>query len=85
MKPGQRQQYGLPRAPAGTAELVFESPVVGDAVLPRSLASVRGGSEGSVSIPGLPDPSTRVGDLLAGPAGEEVRPPLARTGAPQQD
>jgi hypothetical protein len=85
LKPGQRQQYGLPRAPAGTAELVFESPVSGDAVLPRSLASVRGASEGSVSIPGLPDLSTRVGELAAGPAGEEVRPPLVKTGAPQQD
>lgn len=63
LKPARRESFGLPRAPAGTAELLFESPVTGDALLPRSRARVRGSSEGSVTIPALPDPSTRVGDL----------------------
>jgi hypothetical protein len=71
LKPGQRERTGFRRAPAGTAELVFESPVAGDAVLPRAGVRIRGASEGSVSIPALPDLETRIGDLPErGPSAE---------------
>ncbi|HMB68320.1 MAG TPA: hypothetical protein VKU85_03380, partial [bacterium] len=63
----RRERTALRRAPAGTAELVFECPVKGDALLPRPLVRVRGGSEGSIALPALPD-LTRMGDLPAGRA-----------------
>jgi hypothetical protein len=63
VRPGFRERTAFRRAPAGTAELVFESPVRGDAVLPRSAVRIRGGSEGSLSIPALPDFSATLDDL----------------------
>ncbi len=63
LRPRMREHTAFRRAPAGTAELVFESPVHGDAILPRDGVRVRGGSEGSISFPALPDLDTRVGDL----------------------
>ena len=74
LKPGERERTGFRRAPAGTADLVFESPVAGDAVLPRAGVRIRGASEGTVSIPALPDLRTRVGDLPVAAPDEE---PLA--------
>jgi hypothetical protein len=70
LRPGFRERTSFRRAPAGTAELVFESPVKGDAILPRELVRVRGGSEGSVGIPGLPELAT-LADLPFGPPPEE--------------
>jgi hypothetical protein len=67
LRPGFRERTALRRAPAGTAELVFECPVRGDALLPRSSVRVRGGSEGTIALPALPD-LTRMGDLPAGRA-----------------
>lgn len=67
VRPGFRERTAFRRAPAGTAELVFESPVKGDAILPRSSVRVRGGSEGTIALPALPDLAT-VGDLPAGRA-----------------
>ncbi len=82
LKPGWRERTSFRRAPAGTAELVFESPVHGDAVLSRTGVRVRGGSEGSVSLPALPDLDTLVGDL---PEAEETAPaPAARVFAPAE-
>ena len=63
LRPGFRERCGFRKAPAGTAELAFESPVKGDAILPRKGIRVRGGSEGSITIPALPDPSTLMRDL----------------------
>jgi hypothetical protein len=63
LRPGFRERTGFRKAPAGTAELVFESPVRGDAILPRGTAHVRGGSEGSIAFPALPAPSMLVRDL----------------------
>ncbi|NNE44370.1 MAG: hypothetical protein HKN12_09185 [Gemmatimonadetes bacterium] len=76
LRPGFREQTSFRRAPAGTAELVFESPVKGDAILPRKRIRVRGGSEGSVGIPGLPDLAT-LADLPDGPPPEEEEAGLA--------
>lgn len=67
LRPGFRERTALRRAPAGTAELVFECPVKGDAILPRASVRVRGGSEGAIALPALPD-LTRMGDLPAGRA-----------------
>ncbi|MGQ0721181.1 MAG: hypothetical protein ACT4PE_06365 [Candidatus Eiseniibacteriota bacterium] len=58
LRPGFRERTGLRRSPAGTVELVFESPVKGDAVLPRASFRVRGGSEGAIALPALPDLAT---------------------------
>lgn len=63
VRPGFRERTAFRRAPAGTAELVFESPARGDAVLPRSAVRIRGGSVGSLSIPALPDFSATIDDL----------------------
>ena len=63
LRSGFRERTPFRRAPAGTAELVFESPVEGDAILARSNVRVRGGSEGSITLPALPDLSTLIGDL----------------------
>ena len=71
LRPGFRERSGFRKAPAGTAELVYESPVRGDAILPRRVLRVRGGSEGSITIPALPDPSTLMRDLPTAPAPEE--------------
>jgi hypothetical protein len=68
LRPGFRERTGFCKAPAGTAELVFESPVRGDAILPRAALRVRGGAEGAVTIPALPDPSTLMRDLPDAPA-----------------
>jgi hypothetical protein len=58
LRPGFRERTALRRAPAGTAELVFECPVRGDAILPRRGVRVRGGSEGAIAHPALPDVAT---------------------------
>lgn len=58
LRAGFRERTSFRRAPAGTAELVFESPVKGDAILPRGSIRVRGGSEGSIGIPALPELTT---------------------------
>jgi len=71
LRPGFRERTDFRKAPAGTAELVFESPARGDAVLPRSSVRVRGGSEGSIAIPALPDPSAFLLDLDAASSREE--------------
>jgi hypothetical protein len=63
LRPGFRDTTDFRRAPAGTADLVFESPVRGDAILSRRLAEVRGGSEGSIAIPALPALDTPVGEI----------------------
>jgi hypothetical protein len=71
LRPGFRERYGLRRSPAGTVELVFESPVKGDAVLPRAAFRVRGGSEGAIALPALPDLAT-MADLPSAAAVEEL-------------
>lgn len=71
LRPGFRERTGFRKAPAGTAELVFESPARGDAILPRGAVRIRGGSEGSIAIPALPDPSVLMRDLPRAPAREE--------------
>ncbi len=63
LRPGRRDEKRFPKAPAGTAELVFETMVAGDVVASRAITRVRGGSEGSVSILALPDPELKVGEL----------------------
>jgi hypothetical protein len=63
LKPGRRDRKPLTRGPAGSGELVFETMVAGDVVASRAVTRVRGGSEGSVSILALPDPTLRVGEL----------------------
>jgi hypothetical protein len=70
LPPRRRERTSFRRAPAGTAELVFESSVKGDAVLPRSGVRVRGANEGSIPIPALPDLETRIGDLPTAPPPE---------------
>jgi hypothetical protein len=75
LRPGFRERIGFRRAPAGTAELVLEIPERGDAVLPRAGIRVRGGSEGSVAIPALPDPSTLMRDLPIGTTPESREEP----------
>lgn len=77
LQPGFRERTGFRKAPAGTAELVFESPVRGDAILPRRGIRVRGGSEGSIAIPALPDPSVLMRDLPA-PVHEDEEVVLTR-------
>ena len=42
LTPRARERLSFRRAPAGTAELVFENPVPGDAILPRDGVRVRG-------------------------------------------
>lgn len=81
MRPGFRERIGFRRGPAGTAELILESPERGDAVLSREGTAIRGGSEGSVSIPALPDPSTLMRDLPIGttPESREEPPVPVRT------
>lgn len=63
LKPGRSDQRFFPKAPAGTAEIVFETMVAGDIIASRAITRVRGGSEGSVSILALPDPELKVGEL----------------------
>jgi hypothetical protein len=75
LRPGFRERIGFRRAPTGTAELVLETPERGDAVLPRDGICVRGGSEGSVAIPALPDPSTLLRDLPIGTTPESREEP----------
>ena len=76
VRAGFRERTAFRRAPAGTAELVFESPVRGDAVLPRTSVRVRGGSEGTLSIPALPDFSTTLAELTDAIGGERHRRPV---------
>jgi len=75
LRPGFREHIGFRRGPSGTAELVLEKPERGDAVLPRDGIRIRGGSEGSVSIPALPDPSTLMRDLPIGTTPESREEP----------
>lgn len=75
LRPGFRERIGFRRAPSGTAELVLEIPERGDAVLPREGVCIRGGSEGSVAIPALPDPSTLMRDLPIGTTPESREEP----------
>ncbi|MCA9751959.1 MAG: hypothetical protein KC591_07190, partial [Gemmatimonadetes bacterium] len=77
LRPGFRERIGFRRAPAGTAELVFESRERGDAILPRAGITVRGGSEGSVALPSLPDPSTLMRDLPIGTTPESREEPVS--------
>jgi hypothetical protein len=71
LRPGFRERTSLRRSPAGTVELVFESPVKGDAVLPRATFRVRGGAEGAIALPALPDLVT-MADLPTSAAIEEL-------------
>lgn len=83
LRPGRRDERNFPKAPAGTAELVFETMVSGDIVASRAVTRVRGGSEGSVSILALPDPELKVGELPFAPAEEEfAEVPVAKGGDP---
>ncbi len=75
LRPGFRERIGFRRGPAGTAELLMENPERGDAVLPRDGVLIRGGSEGTVSIPALPDPSTLMRDLPIGTTPESREEP----------
>lgn len=75
LRPGARERIGFRRGPAGTAELVYERPERGDAVVPRGAAFVLGGSEGTVTLPALPDASTRMGDLPIGTTPESREEP----------
>lgn len=77
LRPGFRERIGFRCGPAGTAELVLENPERGDAVLSRGGARIRGGSEGSVSIPALPAPSTLMRDLPIGTTPESREEPPA--------
>jgi hypothetical protein len=77
LRPTFRERIGFRRAPAGTAELVYESPERGDAILARRGVQILGGSEGTVSLPALPDPSTLIRDLPIGTTPESrVEPPV---------
>lgn len=75
LSPGATERLGFRSAPAGTAELLFESHERGDALLPRRGTLIRGGSEGSVSLPALPDPSTLMRDLPIGTTAESREEP----------
>jgi hypothetical protein len=75
LRPGCRERIGFRGAPAGTAELIYERPERGDAVLARSTLRVLGASEGSVAIPALPDPSTLMRDLPIGTTPESREEP----------
>jgi hypothetical protein len=75
LRPGARERIGFRRAPAGTAELLYERPERGDAILPRGIARILGGSEGSVTLPALPDPSTLMRDLPIGTTPESREEP----------
>lgn len=77
LRPGARERVGFRRGPAGTAELVYEHAERGDAVLPRTRARVVGASEGTVTLPALPDASTRMADLPIGTTPESrAEPPV---------
>lgn len=77
LRPGARERIGFRRGPAGTAELVYERPERGDAIVPRAAAVVLGGSEGTVTLPALPDASTRMRDLPIGTTPESrAEPPV---------
>jgi hypothetical protein len=75
LRPGFRERIGFRRGPAGTAELLMENPERGDAVLPRDGIRIRGGSEGSVTLPTLPDFSTLMRDLPIGTTPESREEP----------
>lgn len=75
LRPGARERIGFRRGPAGTAELVYERPERGDAVVARAAAFVLGGSEGTVTLPALPDASTRMRDLPIGTTPESREEP----------
>jgi len=78
LRPGFRERIGFRRRPAGTAELLYETAERADAVLPRRGVRILGGSEGSVTLPALPDPSTLMRDLPIGTTPESrAEPPLA--------
>jgi len=72
LKPGRRERKYFAKAPAGTAELVFETMVAGDVIASREITRVRGGSEGTISILALPDLETKVGELPVAVESEEV-------------
>jgi len=80
LRPGFRERIGFRHAPAGTAELVFESRDRGDAILARAGITIRGGSEGSVSLPALPDTSTLMRDLPIGTTPESREEPPVPAG-----
>ena len=75
LRPTGRERIGFKRAPAGTAELVYECPERGDVILPRRGVQVLGGSQGTVSLPALPDPSTLMRDLPIGTTPESREEP----------
>jgi hypothetical protein len=75
LRPGCRERIGFRGAPAGTAELVYERPERGDAILTRASLRVLGGSEGSVTLPTLPDTSTFMRDLPIGTTPESREEP----------
>jgi hypothetical protein len=75
LRPGASERIGFRRAPAGTAELLYERSERGDAILPRRLARILGGSEGSIRLPSLPDPSTLMRDLPIGTTPESREEP----------
>ncbi len=75
LKPGRREGKLFPKGPAGSGDLVFETMVAGDVVASRTITRVRGGSEGSISILALPDPSLRVGELPDMAPAESARVP----------
>ena len=75
LRPGFRERIGFRRQPAGTAELLYESLERADAILPRRGTRVMGGSEGTVSLPALPDPSTLMRDLPIGTTPESREEP----------
>ena len=75
LRPGFRERIGFRRAPAGTAELLYECPERGDAILARGGVQILGGSEGTVTLPALPDPSTLMRDLPIGTTPESREEP----------
>jgi hypothetical protein len=82
LRPGFRERVGFRRQPAGTAELVYESAERCDAILARRSLRILGGSEGSVALPALPDPSTLMRDLPIGTTPESrEEPPVAASHA----
>jgi hypothetical protein len=75
LRAGARARIGFRRAPAGTAELLYERPERCDAALARGTVRILGGSEGTVSMPALPDPSTLMKDLPIGTTPESREEP----------